>query len=92
MTVRVTLPSVLRACAGGQAELSVAGATVREALNNLAERFPALAERILEPDFNRLRPFVILFVNDEDIRFLEGFDTPLRPGDTLAVIPAIAGG
>jgi molybdopterin synthase sulfur carrier subunit len=89
--VRVRVPGSLRALTGGRAEVQVAGATVREALAALDALHPGLAARVLD-ERGEVRRYVNLFHNDEDVRYLAGLDTALAAGDTLTVIPAVAGG
>jgi molybdopterin synthase sulfur carrier subunit len=91
MPVQVQLPSQLRALAGGVAQLSVEAETIGALLDGLAERHAGLKERLLEPN-GEVRRFVRIFVNEEDIRFLAERATKLAPGDTVAIVPAIAGG
>ncbi len=88
MTITVRLPSQLRPLAGGAAEVTVAAATVREALGGLNEE---LASRILDAN-GQIRRFVNVFVADEDVRFLDGLDTVLVDGQTVSIVPAVAGG
>lgn len=90
MSITVQIPAPLRQHVGGQAAVAVAGASVKEALAALAAAHPALAERIM--DGGKVRQFVNVFVNDEDIRYLEALDTALSDGDTVSIIPAVAGG
>jgi sulfur-carrier protein len=90
MAVRVKIPTQLRAAAGGAAEAEVEGATVGEALAALYDRFGELEERI--SDNGSLRRFVNVYLSGEDIRFLEGLDTPIRDGDEVTILPAVAGG
>lgn len=80
----------MREQAGGQAEVAVAGATVGAALADLVVRHPGLESKLF--DKGKLRPFVNVFVNDEDIRFLDEMDTALADGAVVALIPAVAGG
>ena len=91
MSVTVRIPSQLRPLTGGTGEVGVEAGTVREAIAALDAAHPGLGERLLD-DQGGLRRFVNVFVADEDIRFLEGLDTPLQPGQTLSVVPAVAGG
>jgi len=91
MTVTVRIPSQLRPLTGGHGEIGVEATTVREAIAALEVAHPGLSERLLD-DGGDLRRFVNLFVADEDVRFLEGLDTPLSSGQTLSVVPAVAGG
>ena len=91
MPITVLLPSVLAAQAEGNRSLDAGGATVGEALTQVVSRFPALGPR-LRDEKGDLYPFVTLYLNDEDIRFLGGFDAALSDGDELSVVPAVAGG
>ena len=91
MTVTVRLPSQLRVLIGGEAEVAVEATNVREALLAVESRHPGLAARVLDND-GQIRRFVNVFVADEDVRFLEGLDTVVAPGQTVSVVPAVAGG
>jgi sulfur-carrier protein len=91
MSVRVRIPAPLRSVTGGESEVSVAGESVATALTELEERFPAIRQR-LRDDEGALRRFVNLYVNGEDVRFLQGLDTGLKAGDEVSIIPAVAGG
>ena len=91
MTVTVRVPTTLRTLTGGAAEVKVAGATVAEVLGSLESAHPGFRERILD-DSGKLRRFVNVFVSDDDIRFLDGLDTAVPDGETVAIIPAVAGG
>jgi molybdopterin synthase sulfur carrier subunit len=90
MPVKVQIPAPLRQHTGEAAVIEVSGATVKDALAAISSSYPALAERILEN--GQLRRFVNIFVNDEDIRYLDGPDTALAEGDQVSIIPAVAGG
>ena len=91
MSVRVRIPTPLRAAADGQAELSLEAPTVGRLLVDLEERYPAMKGRLRDDD-GVVRRFVNLYVNGEDVRFKQGLDTQLKPGDELSIIPAVAGG
>lgn len=91
MAVTLTLPAVLAALAEGRRTLEAEGATLGAAVENVSARFPQLAPRLRDPDGNPYR-FVTFYLNDQDIRFLGGFEAPVKDGDEVAVIPAIAGG
>jgi molybdopterin synthase sulfur carrier subunit len=91
MSVTVRIPTQLRQLTGGAGEIAVEGATVREALVSLDTAHPGIGERLLDEN-GALRRFVNLFLADEDVRFLEGLDTPISAGQTLSVVPAVAGG
>jgi MoaD family protein len=91
MAVTVKLPTQLRAAAGGSAETEVEGSTVGEVLDDLFERYAELRERISEDD-GSLRRFVNVYVEGEDIRFLDGLETPVADGGEVTILPAVAGG
>ena len=88
-TVVVRLPTVLRAQAGGQSTVEVVGTTVREVLASLVADHPGLGANILD-DAGDLRKFVNVYVDDEDIRFLDKLDTVVAEGDEVAILPAVA--
>ena len=88
--IKIQIPTPMREQAGGQAEVSVDGATVATALADLIAKHPGLETKLF--DKGKLRPFVNVFVNDEDIRFLDELDTALADGAVVALIPAVAGG
>jgi len=87
----VRIPTQLRTLTGGAGSVEVHGATVGEALNQLDAAHPGLAERLFDDD-GALRRFVNVFLADEDVRFLDGLATPIEPGQTLSIVPAVAGG
>jgi molybdopterin converting factor small subunit len=89
--VTVRIPTQLRPLAGGRSELATEGATVADVLTALDAAHPGFSDRLFD-DAGRLRRFVNVFLADEDIRFLEGLDTPVPDGATLSIIPAVAGG
>jgi molybdopterin synthase sulfur carrier subunit len=91
MPVPVRIPTPLRKLTDNQEVVQVEGANVREVLNSLESAFPGLKERICD-EHNNIRRFVNVFVNDEDIRFLQESDTPVKTGDEISIVPAIAGG
>jgi molybdopterin synthase sulfur carrier subunit len=91
MAVTIKLPTQLRPAAGNQAEIQVEGATVGEALENLYARHGELRERMADED-GGLRRFVNVYLGGEDIRFLDGLETPVSDGDELTILPAVAGG
>ncbi|HET7585239.1 MAG TPA: MoaD/ThiS family protein [Gemmatimonadaceae bacterium] len=90
MSITLYLPTVL-ADVAAQRTIEVRGATVGEAVDDLAQRFPALAPRLRDEAGNPY-PFVTFYLNDEDIRFRGGFDAPIGDGDELTIVPAVAGG
>lgn len=91
MSVSVRIPTQLRNLTGGQAEVSLEGSTVGEVLKGLDAAHPGLGERLFD-DSGELRRFVNVFVADEDVRFREGLETPVQPGQTISIVPAVAGG
>ena len=91
MAVKVRIPSPLRKLTRDQAELQVKGGNISELIETLEKTYPGVKDRICDPDGN-LRRFVNIYINEEDIRFLKGKDTPLKDGDEVSIIPAIAGG
>ena len=88
---RLQLPTALRTYADNQKEIELEGVTVRGALECLGEKYPALQPHLFDAG-GQLRPYVNLFLNDTDIRSLQGIDTRLTGGDRLILIPSIAGG
>ena len=90
MPVTVKIPSQLRAATAGEASADVEGATVGEVLDALYDRYGELRSRIAED--GGLRRFVNVYVGGEDIRFLDGLDTPVSDGDEVTILPAVAGG
>ncbi|HYU19336.1 MAG TPA: ubiquitin-like small modifier protein 1 [Chloroflexota bacterium] len=91
MSVRVRIPAPLRGITEGESEVTVGGDSVAQALTELEARYPAIRQR-LRDDEGTLRRFVNLYVNGEDVRFLQGLDTGLKAGDEVSIIPAVAGG
>lgn len=91
MTVTVRVPTTLRTLTAGASEVAVEGATVADVLSNLEATHPGFRDRILDED-GSLRRFVNVFVADEDVRFADGLDTTVEPGQTVSIIPAVAGG
>jgi sulfur-carrier protein len=91
MTATVRIPTPLRTVTAGEATVDVDGATVGEVLRNLDAAHPGIGERIMD-DGGQIRRFVNVFVDDEDVRFASGLDTPVGEGATVSIIPAVAGG
>lgn len=87
----IRIPTPLRNATGGVATVEVEATTVGEALASLEQAHPGVSERLLD-DSGKLRRFVNVFVDDEDVRFAQGLDTPVQPGSTVSIIPAVAGG
>ncbi len=91
MAVTVRIPTPLQRLTNGQGEVACEGKTVTELLGDLERRHPGIKERICD-EKGQLRRFVNVFVNEEDIRFLQGDQTTINDGDEVSIIPAIAGG
>ena len=91
MTAVVRVPTQLRSLSGGQGEVKVEGDTVGAVLAALDETHPGFRGRLFD-DSGRLRRIVNVFVADEDVRFLQGLDTPVAEGQTVSIVPAVAGG
>ena len=91
MPVTFSLPTVLAKLADGHQTIKATGATLGDAVTDIAGRFPRLAPR-LRDESGGPYPFVTYYLNDEDIRFRAGFATPVREGDEITVVAAIAGG
>jgi molybdopterin synthase sulfur carrier subunit len=90
MSIKVQIPTPMRQHTDGQTTVEVAGTTVKTVLDALAVRYPAITGRLFEN--GQVRRFVNLYLNDEDVRYLNNMDTPVKDGDELAIIPAVAGG
>ena len=91
MAATVRIPTPLRTVTGGASTVDVEGATIGEVVASLTQQHPGIAERLLD-DSGKLRRFVNVFLDDEDVRFANGLDTPVRDGATVSIIPAVAGG
>jgi molybdopterin converting factor small subunit len=91
MSVTVRIPTQLRELSGGNAEVSAEGGTLATVLSGLERAHPGFRERLFD-DQGELRRFVNVFVDDEDIRFLDGVDTEVKDGATVSIVPAVAGG
>ncbi|HSB64500.1 MAG TPA: ubiquitin-like small modifier protein 1 [Thermoanaerobaculia bacterium] len=91
MPIPVRIPTPLRRFTGDHAEVSVEAAELSSLLDRLFEQYPGLRSQLLNED-GTLRTFVNLYVNDEDIRFLDGLKTAVAEGDSVSIVPAIAGG
>ncbi|MGY8826697.1 MAG: ubiquitin-like small modifier protein 1 [Candidatus Latescibacterota bacterium] len=91
MAVTVNIPTPLRKLTNNQSEVEIEAATVGELVDALEAAYTGIAEKLLD-DSGEIRRYVNVFVNDEDIRFLDGKATPLKEGDNISIVPAIAGG
>jgi MoaD family protein len=90
MAIEVRIPTILRTYTGGEKAVDAEGTTLTEVIDNLEANHPGLRERLL--DGADLRRFVNVYVNDEDVRFTGSLETPVKDGDQIVVLPAVAGG
>lgn len=90
MAIEVRIPTILRTYTGGQKAVDGAGATLDELFTDLDSRHTGLRERVV--DGGELRRFVNVYLNDEDVRFLDGISTKVTDGDSITILPAVAGG
>lgn len=86
----VRIPPVLRKQTGGAKEVEAEGGTVRDVLQSLAQQYPALRDQLFQD--GNLQRYVNVFVNDQDVQYLQQLDTPVSPQDTVIILPAMAGG
>jgi molybdopterin converting factor small subunit len=91
VAVEVRLPTVLRSHAGGASVVTVDGATIGDVLGKLVAEYPGLAGQVVQAD-GTLHKFVNIYVNDDDVRYLQGVDTPVPDGAEISILPAVAGG
>ena len=91
MPVDVRLPTILRPLAAGQAQVRANGATIGEVFEDLVKQFPGLSDRLITED-GSLHKFVNVYVDDDDIRYLDKLDTKLTGSETVSILPAVAGG
>lgn len=90
MTVTVSIPTILRPHTGGQKRVSAAGDTVAAVIADLEANYSGISDRLV--DGGKLHRFVNIYVNDEDVRFSGGLDTAISDGDSVTILPAVAGG
>ena len=90
MAVEVRVPTILRTYTGGEKSVTVDGDSVAAVIKDLDANYPGIGDRLL--DDSGLRRFVNVYLNDEDVRFLGGIDTPVADGDDVTILPAVAGG
>jgi molybdopterin converting factor small subunit len=90
MAVEVRIPTILRTYTGGEKVVSAQGSSLQELVSNLDASYPGIAERLM--DESGLRRFVNVYLNDEDVRFLDGLSTAVADGDSVTILPAVAGG
>lgn len=89
--VTVRIPTPLRTLTGGKSEVETTASDIQSMIESLNGQFPGLKDRVCD-DKGEIRRFVNIYLNEEDIRFLQGRDTPLKDGDEISIVPAIAGG
>lgn len=87
----VRVPAMLRPTVGGERSVTAQGTTLRELIRDVDTRHPGFANQLLEADSSQ-RSFVNIYVNDEDVRYLQGLETPVAEGDVISILPAVAGG
>ncbi|CAB4339270.1 MAG: molybdopterin synthase sulfur carrier subunit [Actinobacteria bacterium] len=90
MSITVSIPTILRSFTNNERSVQASGSSVSEVIANLDSQFPGLGDRLIED--GQLRRFVNIYINDEDVRFMGNLDAPLVDGDTVTVLPAVAGG
>ena len=91
MAVEVRLPTVLRSHAGGASVVTLDGSTIGEVLGKLVAEYPGLTGQVVQAD-GSLHKFVNIYVNDDDVRYLDGLETPVPDGAEISILPAVAGG
>ena len=91
MAIKVRIPTPLQKLTQNQTEVEASGSTVDELVNSLESKYPGIKERVYDEQ-GKLRRFVNVYVNEEDVRFLDGEKTKIKDGDEVSIIPAIAGG
>ena len=91
LSVKVRIPTPLRRLAGGKDVVNLSGSTLQECVDALEAEFPGFRERLCD-ESGEIRRFVNIYVNGEDVRFIAGLNTPLKPGDEISIVPAVAGG
>ena len=91
VAVEVRLPTVLRPQAGGQSTVTVEASTIGDVLRQLVSEYPGMSGQLLNAD-GSLHRFVNVYVNDDDVRYLDALETPVKEGDEVSLLPAVAGG
>ena len=91
MAVDIRIPTIMRPHTGGQAKVAATGATVGELIADLVAQFPGIAGQIVTPD-GALHKFVNVYVNDDDVRYIGKLEAPVKAGDVVSILPAVAGG
>ena len=91
MSVTVRLPTIMRSNAGGQSEIKAEGSSIGEVIDDVVRQFPGTATHLRAPD-GGVHRFVNVYLNDEDVRYLGKLETKVADGDTVSIVPAVAGG
>lgn len=93
MSVSVSIPTILRTHTGGEKRVTATGETLQAVISDLESNYSGISERLLDPSSpGKLQRFVNIYVNDEDVRFSGGLDTEISDGDSVTILPAVAGG
>jgi molybdopterin synthase sulfur carrier subunit len=93
MSVEVSIPTILRTHTGGEKRVTAAGDTLQAVISDLEANYSGISERLMDPSKpGKLNRFVNIYVNDEDVRFSGGLDTAIADGDSVTILPAVAGG
>ncbi len=90
MAVTVNIPTILRPLTDNQRRVELSGATVRDIIENLEQQYTGIKEKLLAGE--QVHRFINIYVNDDDIRFSQGLATPVREGDSMTILPSVAGG
>ncbi|MCP1575887.1 MoaD family protein [Herbaspirillum rubrisubalbicans] len=90
MQIVVTIPTILRPLTGNQKQVTASGRTLAELIDNLDQHYPGIKKRLVAE--GKAHSFVNIYVNDDDVRFADNIDTVLRDGDSVTILPAVAGG
>jgi sulfur-carrier protein len=90
MTVTVSIPTILRTHTGGEKRVTATGGTLKDVISDLEANYSGISDRLVDND--KLHRFVNIYVNDEDVRFSGGLDTAVSDGDSVTILPAVAGG
>ncbi|ABC29626.1 Molybdopterin converting factor, small subunit [Hahella chejuensis KCTC 2396] len=90
MSITIHIPTVLRPLTGDQKRIEGGGENVREVIENMESHYPGIQERLMAD--GKVHRFLNIYVNDDDIRFADNLDTPVRTGDSITILPAVAGG
>jgi molybdopterin converting factor small subunit len=93
MTITVSIPTILRTHTGGEKRVSASGDTLQAVITDLEANYSGISDRLIDTDnAGKLHRFVNIYVNDEDVRFSGGLETPVADGDSVTILPAVAGG